>query len=435
MRFVMFSPGLTASAIGRMACMITHALRQQGHRVQVVRTEAASLRDQPTHDFGDGVVFWHDTGGVSDAIRAADLAIYQIGNHYGFHEGALEWLRSAPGVVCLHDFFLGNLFHSWAERRRPEAEALLRTWYGEEAVRGYFNHHFTEATITAIHDSAPMTEWVASQALGVVTHSSWGIARVVRACGGPVRVVPLAYTPPPGWPPTGERTDSRFQVLTVGHVNSNKRAESVIRAIAHSETLRSTTTFRLLGAIIPEVRDRLERLARDCGVRLVISGEVSNDELSVALRDADVVCCLRWPNLEAASASTIEAMQCGKAVVVTDTGFYAELPRDGVVRIHPDREVAELRTQLERLHAAPTERAALGERAARWARATFSPDNYARQLSEIALDCLRAAPVIDMVQDAARQLKLWGGQHFLQLPEILQPLRALEGKRPPTSNK
>lgn len=85
--------------------------------------------------------------------------------------------------------------------------------------------------------------------------------------------------------------------------------------------------YRLIGAVEPEVMSSLSALAARLGVNLVISGEVDDNELERAFTESDVISCLRWPALEAASASAIEVLMLyGKAVIVTDTGFYADIP-------------------------------------------------------------------------------------------------------------
>src|SRR3712207_9006373 len=47
-------------------------------------------------------------------------------------EGGVRWLADFPGLVCLHDFFLGHLFYGWAQTDRPQAEAILQCWYRSE---------------------------------------------------------------------------------------------------------------------------------------------------------------------------------------------------------------------------------------------------------------------------------------------------------------
>jgi glycosyltransferase involved in cell wall biosynthesis len=422
MKFAMFTPGLQASAIGRVACMVTQALLAQGHSVVVVRAEQTELLDRPTHDFGAPVVAWNAYAQIDQLLREVDMAIYHVGDNYAYHFGCTEWLPRCPGVVCLHDFFVGHLFWAWAQGRRPQATGLLEALYGSDTAERYFAHDAANF-IAGTRDTAPLSEWISAQACGVVTHSSWGLQRVLGACPGPVRVVPLPYEPPPAAHVPAGTQAGEFKVLTVGNVNPNKRTESVIRAIGDSKVLRDTTTYRLVGAIAPEMRERLAAIARSAGVRLVISGESPVAELSAALADADVVCCMRWPTLEAASASTIEAMLCAKAVIVEDAGFYAELPDDCVAKVRPEQEVLDVRLALERLAADAQARRQMGERAARWAAATFTASNYAQQLVEITVDCWRAKPALQVIDAAAEQLRLWGDvPHLLASEAMLGPL-------------
>jgi glycosyltransferase involved in cell wall biosynthesis len=208
----------------------------------------------------------------------------------------------------------------------------------------------------------------------------------------------------------GRPADDRFHVLTIGHVNANKRPESVIAAISASEMLRTRARYHLVGAIAPEMKSRLGRRADELGVALEIAGEVDDETLQRAIREADVVSCLRFPSLEAASASTIEAMLHGKAIVVTDVGFYRDLPSDCVRKISPDRELPDLQHELESLFADERGRSALGRRARAWAEKTFTSANYAKQL---VATCVAAAKVAPLVQASAvfgNTLAEWGAE-------------------------
>src|SRR5690606_19915606 len=143
----------------------------------------------------------------------------------------IHWLELAPGLVCLHDFFLGNLFNGWAQISRESADQVLLDWYGEHEANRYFSFSDVESFIEGTRHTTPMTEWICSQALAVIAHSHWGCDRVVASCPGPVRVVPLAYDLPLGETICGDEKTHRtagLQLLTVGHINRNKRVESII---------------------------------------------------------------------------------------------------------------------------------------------------------------------------------------------------------------
>jgi glycosyltransferase involved in cell wall biosynthesis len=434
MKVVMFTPGLKASAIGRMSILVVRALRAAGHDVTVVRCEKEGLMAQPPHDFGGEILAWTEHDRVGAAVNGADSVIYHVGDNYEFHAGCLEWLPRAPGIVCLHDFFLGHLFWAWAERNLTAANTVLRGWYGDAVAEKYFGHPNSAAFIAATADAAPMTEWIGAMASGVVTHSNWGAARLLRSCPGPVQVVPLPYNAPAGNGGTAERTDGgTFRVLTIGHVNPNKRVASVVRALGNSPVLREHTVYRLVGQVQTDTVVALSGLARNYQVNLLISDELDNDALVSAIDQADVVTCLRWPSLEAASASAIEAMLYGKPVIVTDVHFYSELPDDCVLKIDPEDEINSLQSALEKLYHSPELRRQLGARAQAWAQATFRADRYADSLVDMAIQVSRARPALTAIARMTDTLARWGASSdWLGADHTADPLRlfALDDSRP-----
>lgn len=424
MNVVMFTPGLTASAIGRMARLVALALKAAGHHITVVRAESASLLAAPQHPFDTATVHWTELDRVRAALAQADFVVHQIGNYYTFHEGSLAWMAEAPGVICLHDFYVGHLFWGWAETRRSHAVAVVESWYGPEVAAQFFRHSSAESFLEHTHHTAPMTEWISSMGSAVMTHSSWGIARVMHGCAGPVRVAALPYDSPDQHAPRRDVTaDNILRVLTVGHVNPNKRVASVIRAIGISDALRPVTIYRLVGPIEPSTVISLSSLARNSQVNLVISDQVEDAVLNSALSEADVITCLRFPSLEAASASAIEAMLYGKPVIVTDTHFYSELPDDCVLKIDPDNEIDALQQALELLLGDPALRASLGKRGQEWARLTFRADRYAEQLLALGTDAAAVAPVNNAMAALALTLHDWGGAaDMLHAEHTLKPL-------------
>jgi glycosyltransferase involved in cell wall biosynthesis len=236
--------------------------------------------------------------------------------------------------------------------------------------------------------------------------------------------VPLPYNAPAGAAEAHAGSRHNFRVLTVGHVNPNKRVASVIRAIGNSPDLRDHTVYRLVGQVQTDTVVALSGLARNYQVNLVISDELDNAALVTAIDQADVVTCLRWPSLEAASASAIEAMLYGKPVIVTDVHFYAELPDDCVLKIDPDDEIASLQRALEQLYRSPELRRSLGARAQQWAQATFRADHYASSLVRMAEDVSRVRPALDAIDNLTRTLGRWGASSsLLGDPHTTDPLR------------
>lgn len=427
MNILLFTPAIRLSAIGRMTRLVSTALISLGHEVLIVRTETQSLLQTPTHDFGVEILRWDDLERMNEATAWADSVVYQVGNHYDFHYGCLEWMERQPGVVCLHDIYLGHLFYGWAESRREKAHRHVACWYGETTAREFFAYPESESFMKGTADSAPMTEWIGAMAHGVITHSSWGVKRLLDSCPGPVRVVALAYDKPSLSPPavhSSELPNQRFTIVTIGHVNPNKRVESVIRAIGNSALLQMNVTYVLVGSIQPKTETDLHSLAAELGVELVTYGEVDDVTLDRVINSADLISCLRWPSLEAASASAIEAMLYGKPVIVTDTGFYSELPDDAVRKINHGNEVQALQTVIEMLYLDPDAGKELGRRAEEWASQTFTAFTYARQLMEIIESAALARPILDACRAYVLTLQKW--EASTEIIDSVEMIKALE---------
>lgn len=423
MKLMLVTPVIKTSAIGRMAALVTQKLRSQGHEVIIIRSEHERFFNQPIHNFGVEPISWYDSAQIANLAHSVDKIIYQIGDNFDFHQGCIPWLAKLSGIVCLHDFYLGNLFYLWGQANRLEASSILKAWYGTDAAKQFFSYKTAETLIEGTRVKYPMTEWICSMAEGVITHSNWGIDRVLSACSGPVQVVPLAYDAPGAIENSLPGVNEQLRVLTVGNVNKNKRAESVIRAIGKNRELRKKIVYQLAGAISSQTRQKLTTLAKKQKVTLIISGEVSDAILAEAINQADLLTCFRWPALEAASASTIEALLYGKLTMVTDTGFYKEIPDQYTIKINPENEVGEIQTALEKLVNDPNQFRLVGQQAKIWASELFTADNYAIKMIEVVLDASKTTAVSKAINYFSKIMHGWGSQGETVGKEfILKPL-------------
>ncbi len=150
-------------------------------------------------------------------------------------------------------------------------------------------------------------------------------------------------------------------------------------------------------------------MATEAGVRSCeILGEVSDEALKAELEAADVVCGLRRPALEGASASAIEAMLSGRPLVVSDAGFFRDLPDELVFKVRADQEIEDLRRQLERLAGDRALGAATGRAAAAWAARTFSAGAYVEKLVPFLERVIRIQPLLRASGQLAEVLAEFG---------------------------
>lgn len=419
MKILFFVPTVIQSSIGRGQSLVVEQLITQGHDVVVVRAEDLNFFDDSTHPFRNRIICWNNTNEVRQAAEQSDLVIYHIGDNFQYHRGCLEWMTTLPGVVIIHDNFLGNLFWGWSERiGRQTASTFLAKLYGAEVAHRFFDHADSASFISYASQAAPMTEWMVGLASAVIVHSSWSMDKVRPGCPVPIKVAHLPYDAPylgnlelvkQGSP------NGHVNVLTVGHVNQNKRSAEVIKAIGASAALRGSICYRIVGSVDTAMRRDLTFLADSLGVHIVITGSVDDITLATEILNADIMCCLRLPALEGASGSTIEAMLYGKPTIVTNTGFYRDLPDDCVIKVSPESEMADIQEALVRLVTSPSERIALGSLARSYASQTFRADLYAECVVDMKQRIDRSKLIADTALIFSERLKQWGmrGDHAI----------------------
>jgi glycosyltransferase involved in cell wall biosynthesis len=386
MRIAWVTPFLRYSAIGRFSASVTAELAMRGHQVHIIRSEAALEAGDVTHETRLRVTHWREI--QEDALRSeTDLAIINIGNNYPFHAGIFRVLELAPCLGIFHDFSVIGLFDGWAEDHH-----LDETAYIDEVVRCYGPGVQNSARLacrgalplSAIAEQMPMTEWVAQRCAGALAHANFYADRLRAACPGPVAVAPLTIEPR-GVGPLPGRAREKVVVTTVGEVNVNKCVDTVIEAIGGSPALCNRVLYHVVGAVRPEERERLERVANRVGYHgLSFDGAVEDDLLVARLEDSDIMCCLRKPVLEGASGSAIEALQSGRPTIVANVGFYAELPDNLVFKVPADVPLEDVRRQLERLVGDEALRRRVGARAQPWAMDRFNAKRYAARLERLA---------------------------------------------------
>jgi glycosyltransferase involved in cell wall biosynthesis len=306
-------------------------------------------------------------------------------------------LASQPCLGIFHDFCLIGLLDGWANATGAtgdDYEAQIIATYGEGARETARQAREGSLSLPAIANRMPMTEWLAAKCAGAMAHAEFYLPRLRRACAGPVAVAPLAYAlEHPS--PASERRDGRLILATFGDIVANKCAAEIIAAIASAPSLRERLEYHLIGAIAADERARLQDLADAAGFTgLRIHGRVEEEAFLRHLAGADIVSCVRKPVIEGASGSAIEAMLASKPVLVANAGFYAELPDDLVFKLPAQISPKTLSRQIEWLADNADQRAAVGARAAAWARKHFSPSGYAAALDNLARETADRFPAL-----------------------------------------
>lgn len=327
------------------------------------------------------VVDARDEEAALAALPGHDVVVYHLGNNPA-HAGAYRALQRHPGLVVLHDASLMHLvIHATHLAGRSDRFfAELRALHGDgaaEAVRRHFYLH-EPAPWDVEPLRFPMLGRALAAARAVLVHSRFAAAQVRRAAPAlPVEVVEHhACPPPPGTEATLPPPGGPVIFCTAGYLTPAKHIDRVLDALVR---LRGRVAFRyrLVGAVAPGFP--LHGLVRDHGLldQVDFVGRVSKARLYAELARADVCVNLRHPTSGETSGIVQRALAAGRPVVVSDVGWFAELPDAAAAKVPAGAgEVAALAALLESLADDPARRAGMAE-AARAHASRLTPESRA----------------------------------------------------------
>jgi glycosyltransferase involved in cell wall biosynthesis len=223
-------------------------------------------------------------------------------------------------------------------------------------------------------------------ALGVVVHSGYARDALCAqlAPGIPVLQLNLPSAPPAEIQPrTGGHGPLRF--VFCGHVGPNRRLIEFLEAWSHLPE-PGLLSLDLFGNITSS--RQLSQYAEHYGVAQYIrfNGYVSDAELDEALQSADFAINLRWPTMGEASASQLRYWSAALPTLVSDVGWYGELPDDTVCKISINNEAGDLLALLEDALLAREKYRQFGRRGWERLHSEHAPSEYARELVAFAAD-------------------------------------------------
>jgi len=329
---------------------------------------------------------------------AADVALYHVGNDPDAHGWILDALRQRPGVVVLHEYVLHHLI-AGTTIGRGNGRGYLDAMERELGVAGrLLGLGVLDNLLPLLWETQPerfpLSGVVLDRASGLIVHSDY----VAKRAGAAGYEGPLWRIPHPVWPPVeaAPATDVVGDPLIgcFGFLNMNKRIPQLLEAFAAFRRARPGARLLLVGAAGErfDVGRRLERLGLTEGVERL--DYVTEDRLWSLMAACDVLVNLRYPTMGETSGSVIRAMAVGKPLLVSDVGWFSELPDDAVLKVPVDEH--EVRVIEAALGVAADHGASLGAAA----RAYVEREHALPKVADAYVAALEVAAGGDAVNDA-----------------------------------
>ena len=199
-------------------------------------------------------------------------------------------------------------------------------------------------------------------------------AEKLRVLSYAVEVTPTPLPP--------KQDHKQLVLICVGRLETNKRQEDAIKALASLKIKGLQLRLVLIGPDVLNYEKKLRELASSLGVteNVEFVGSVPDAQPYFAAADIALVCARN----EAFGRVTIEAMKAGKPVIGADHGGTSELISDGLNGLKfAAGDSEDLARKIEILYHDENMRREMGERAKEWALTNFNREKFGRDLLQI----------------------------------------------------
>lgn len=363
LRIGWLSPFSNRTGVGTFSKAVTDAMPDHHGGRRIDLTIVAPLADG-LYRSRHRVIDIGSTAADSRFYELFDVLVFNIGNNDEHHRQIFDVLRNYPGVVICHDYvyqhFLAKIVHGGTSGF-ADYVALFARYATPEALRQIRRSNLTAAAGLhyAVWDSdlsavAPLGAPLFQLGSALVVHSRYAEAYAAPRFDGPVLRLGMPHDQrvPSMQPPQPAGAGPRRTLVSFGHVQSTKCIDDVLLALAKEPRLRDAISYVISGfsgdsAYLNRLRGLIREHALDRCVRFAL--DLTDPELEALSAEADAFINLRYPNTEGASVSLIEQLITGKPVMVFDTGCYAEIPDDAVIKVARPRDVDAIAVAMHRL--------------------------------------------------------------------------------------
>jgi glycosyltransferase involved in cell wall biosynthesis len=302
---------------------------------------------------------------VVEAVRAgrtrpvadADVAVYHIGNNPDAHGWIVDALRRRSGVVVLHEFVLHHLVAGMTIGRKNPHAYLAAMERDGGVVGRMLGHGVLEGRVPPLWEvrpeDFPLAGEILDRSTGLIVHSHYveGLARE-HGYDGPIWRIPMPAWPTPHADPIHVPGSPVFGCF--GHMNESKRIPQLLRAFAQVRKRCPDARLLLVGGEARgfDLEGRLERLGLS-SEGVIREPYVEESRLWSLMAACDACVQLRAPTMGETSASALRTLSLGTPIVVSDVGWFSELPDDVALKVPVggQEEVDALADTLERLAA------------------------------------------------------------------------------------
>lgn len=305
-----------------------------------------------------------------------DRVIYQMGNS-PFHSKMYRLMNKLPGVLVLHDFFIGHFVnYDFTARSLPLSYLVNRAIddHGCQILPYLEDYQFL--------NKFPLNADIIKSSLGVIVHSTYVVNKVVEYYPT-IDISKVMHIPLLRKKHHVENRDKvskgeMFTIVSMGGITQFKCIIEIVQAIAIlDKSIRSNLRVIFVGDKGEfNYFNRIEKSVRAHNLQDIIqfTHRVNAKEYFKYLSDSDLAIQLRLNSMGETSASVLDCMNVGIPVIVNSHGSICDLPDDVVYKISENFSAQELADNIIKLMNNPLLRKELSAKSTSYVAEELSPN-------------------------------------------------------------
>lgn len=329
-------------------------------------------------------------------LKRYNACIYNLGNNPHYHMGIYKMALEYPGYIILHDFvlyFLVTGYYLKAYKNNKKFIEAMAYCHGDRGfAEGLRIIKELKEPLTYDHpEKWPLNKIVLEKAKGIIVHSI-STMNLVQQLDIDVPIIHINQINYDKGQSISEEqkyrirqeygvTKNEIMLASFGYVAPTKRIHQVLKALKQLIDMGiSNFKYVLVGE-----GNYINSLIRDLKLEkyVVLTGFVDLRLFNQLAESADIVVNLRYPSMGETSASLLRAMTTGKPCLVSDVGWFGDLPDDLVIKIPIDeKEIINIADAIANLIEQPSLREKIGNNARNYTLKEHNPDRISQQIIE-----------------------------------------------------
>lgn len=278
-----------------------------------------------------------------------DRVMYHFGNSF-FHYEYFTLLQAHPGIVVLHDIYLGDcIFSNFMQLGMTELHQKIYTSHGWAALLD------CQGTVQQTINLYPACGSVFSDSYGVLVHSEFAKDNL-SLFFDEITLANLSVTPLareikqlPDYTISRQKLkipEDAKVYATFGFLNPNKYLNELLEAWAGSRLADdSSARLYLIGgcgqrALEQDINSRISKMP--IPEQIVLTGFVDTAIYDNYLSAADISIQLRCNSRGESSAALLDSMAAELTTIINSHGSMAEVPDNTVIKLHDEFTIEEL---------------------------------------------------------------------------------------------